>query len=52
MADLMAGETRAFFDANPEQMEFAASRKLVTQGSYETLVTVESARGELWKTAR
>ena len=34
MADLMAGETRAFFDANPEQMEFAASRKLITQGLY------------------
>ena len=50
MADLVVGETRAFFDANPEQMEFAASRKLVTQGSYEPWVTVERARGELWKT--
>ena len=49
MADLMAGETRAFFDARPEQMEFAASRKLITQGSYEPLVTVERAQGQLWK---
>ena len=37
MADLMAGETRAFFDANPEQMEFAASRKLITQGAGRAL---------------
>ena len=50
MADLMAGETRVFFDVNPEQMEFAASRKLITQESYEPWVTVERARGELWKT--
>jgi hypothetical protein len=50
MADLMAGETRAFFDANPDQMEFAASRKLITQGSYEPWVTVERAQGKLWKT--
>ena len=50
MADLMAGETRAFFDASPEQMEFAASRKLITQGSYEPWVTVERARGKLCKT--
>ena len=50
MADLMAGETRVFFDVNPEQMKFAASRKLITQESYEPWVTVERARGELWKT--
>ena len=31
-------------------MEFAASRKLITQESDEPWVTVERARGELWKT--
>jgi hypothetical protein len=50
MADLMAGETRAFFDANPELMEFAASRVLITQTSYEPVVTVERAEGNLYKT--
>jgi hypothetical protein len=50
MADLMAGETRAFFDANPELMDFAASRKLITQVSYEPIVTVEQVEGELFKT--
>ena len=46
----MAGETRAFFDANPEVMEFAASPKLVTQASYEPVVTVERVEGQLFKT--
>ncbi len=50
LADLMAGETRAFFDANPELMEFAASRRLVTQTSYEPMSTVEWAEGQLYKT--
>jgi hypothetical protein len=50
MADLLAGETRAFFAANPELMEFAASRKLITQASYEPLVTVARAEGHLFKT--
>ena len=50
MADLIVGETRAFFDANPEQMEIAASRKLITQTSYEPCVTVESIQGQMYKT--
>ena len=50
MADLMAGETRAFFAANPDLMEFAASRTLITRASYEPVVTVGRAEGKLYKT--
>ncbi len=49
VADLMAGETRAFFQANPEQMAYAASRKLITQGSFEPVAAVEYAEGKLYK---
>ena len=46
MADLMAGETRAFFDANPELMEFAASRKLITQGLGRAVGDGGTGRGQ------
>lgn len=50
LADMMAGEARAFFEANPEQMEHAASPTLITQASYEPWVTYEIAEGQAWKT--
>jgi hypothetical protein len=50
MADLMAGEARAFFDANAELMDFRASPTLVTQGSFEPLVVGEEVQGTLHKT--
>jgi hypothetical protein len=50
MADLIAGETRAFFDAYPELLDYRASRVLVTATSFEPVVTASRMQGQWFKT--
>ena len=49
IADLVAGETRGFFEENPEFRSFGASPKIITQLSKEPLVTLFEQSGKIWK---
>lgn len=49
LADLAAGETRAFLDANRDLTEFAASPRLITPQSDEPIQAVQRRGGQLFK---
>jgi hypothetical protein len=49
LADLAAGETRAFLDANRDLREFGASPKLITSKSDEPIQTAQQFRGSVHK---
>ena len=49
LADLAAGETRAFLDANLELREFGASPKLITPTSDEPIQTVQAIEDSVYK---
>jgi len=51
LADLVVGEVRDFFQANPEVMSFGASKRLITQASEEPRNAVMRVDGHLAKTA-
>jgi hypothetical protein len=50
MADLIAGETREFYQANAELLDYRASRVLVTPTSEEPLISVSQMEGRWFKT--
>jgi hypothetical protein len=50
IADIIAGETRAFLDANPDLQEHGASAKIITQTTDEPFMAVDQIRGRDWKT--
>jgi hypothetical protein len=49
LADLAAGETRAFLDANRDLREFGASPKLITPTSDEPIQTAQVIKGAIYK---
>jgi hypothetical protein len=49
IADLAAGEVRAFFDANPQFMEYGASPKLITPDSDEPVEAWIQLKGRQYK---
>ena len=50
LADLVAGETRAFLEANPDLLQHGASPRIITQASDEPFMAVEKIRGRNAKT--
>ena len=50
IADIVAGSTRAFLDANPDLARHGASPKIITQTSDEPFMVVDERLGQMWKT--